>query len=274
MQFKGKSVLAYFWPRKHFDLLIQMTQREIQQRYKGSWLGMGWSMITPLIMLVVYTFVFQSVFQARWPGMIQESNSGVQFALNLFVGIIFFTLFSDVMTRSPSIISQQPNLVKKVVFPLELLPWVIVLSALFQAMISFAILLIGTWLLLGSLPLSLLCLPLLLLIFLPLLFGMAWGLSGLGVYLPDTQHLTAMITTPLMFLSPVFYPISMLPEWAQPWLILNPLTVMIEAGRAIFFGSQWPALSLMLAYTLVALLILLIGALSFRKLRRGFADVL
>lgn len=267
-------MLAYFWPTKHFDLLIQMTQREIQQRYKGSWLGMGWSMITPLIMLVVYTFVFQTVFQARWPGMMQESNSGVHFALNLFVGIIFFTLFSDVMTRAPAIISQQPNLVKKVVFPLELLPWIIVLSALFQAFISFAILLAATWLLLGSVPTSVLYLPLLLLVFLPLLFGMAWGLAGLGVYLPDTQHLTAMITTPLMFLSPVFYPISMLPDWAQPWLNLNPLTVIIEAARAIFLGSQWPASGTMIAYTLAALCIFVLGALCFHKLRRGFSDVL
>ena len=267
-------MLAYFWPKKHFDLLIQMTLREIQQRYKGSWLGMGWAIITPLIMLVVYTFVFQSVFQARWPGMELETHSGVQFALNLFVGIIFFTLFSDVMTRSPGIISQQPNLVKKVVFPLELMPWVIVLSALFQAMISFIILIAGTWLLLGSVPLSAIYLPLLILFFLPLLFGMAWGLAGLGVYVPDMQHLTAMITTPLMFLSPVFYPISMLPEWAQPWLNLNPLTLVIEAGRAIFFGSQWPEWSLMLAYVVVAFCCLIIGALSFHKLRKGFADVL
>ncbi|OPX56612.1 hypothetical protein BTE48_03970 [Oceanospirillum multiglobuliferum] len=267
-----RPVLAYFWPKQHFGLLYQLVQRDIRQRYKGSWLGMGWSLITPLIMLSVYTFVFQFVFKARWPGA--ETGQGLEFALNLFAGLIFFTLFSDVMTRASSTITQQPNLVKKVVFPLHLLSWVVVLSALFQAVISLGILALGTLILRGEISVQFIYISLIILVFLPLLLGMAWGLAALGVYLPDTQHLTAMATAPLMFLSPVFYPVSMLPDWAQGWINLNPLTLIIEATRASALGTSWPSLENMLFYVLAALIVGVLGASGFQKLRKGFADVL
>ncbi|WP_417595252.1 ABC transporter permease [Oceanospirillum sp.] len=268
-------MLTYFWPKEYFGLLFQMTQRDVVQRYKGSWLGIGWSIITPLMMLAVYTFVFQFVFQARWPGVVAEStNSGVHFALNLFAGLIFFTFFSDVMTRAPGAILNQPNLVKKVVFPLQLLPWIVVLSSGFQALISLGVLLLGASLLAGGIPGNIIYLPLLLLIFIPMLLGMALAFGALGVYFTDTQHIVAMITAPLMFLSPIFYPVSMLPDWAQQWIHLNPLTLIIELSRTVFLGSPWPEISSLVIFSLFSVATAIMGAFLFAKLRRGFADVL
>ena len=265
---------TYLWPIKHLSLLLQMTRRDVVQRYKGSWLGIGWSIITPLLMLVVYTFVFQSVFQARWPGAQAEDSSGLHFALNLFAGLIFFTLFSDVITRSPGAIANQPNLVKKVVFPLQLLPWVVVLSSGFQALLSLGVLLLATSLFQGALPGNLIYLPALVLLFIPLLLGLAWLCAALGVYFTDIQHIASLITAPLMFLSPVFYPVSMLPSWAQEWIYLNPLTLIIELSRSVFLAAPWPESHLILIYWVVSMLTLIIGAAAFAKLRRGFADVL
>ncbi len=264
-------MFSYFWPVQHRHLLQQLTRREIQAKFRNSWLGLGWSVITPIAMLLVYVLVFQSVFKARWPGVEQSASA---FGLNLFSGLILFTWFSDVVTRSPRLVAENPNMVTKVVFPLHLLSWVTLLSASFQAMISFTVLIIGMVILGTPLTWSLLLLPMLLAVFVLVLLGFSWLLSGLGVYLPDSQHLIAMLITPLLFLSPVFYPVSMLPEWLQGVIIFNPLTLMIEAVRAAVLGGDWPNLYYLAAYTVAALGLAILGALAFKKLRKGFADVL
>lgn len=264
-------MLSYFWPVQHRHLLQQLTRREIQAKFRNSWLGLGWSVITPIAMLLVYVLVFQSVFKARWPGVEQSASA---FGLNLFSGLILFTWFSDVVTRSPRLVADNPSMVTKVVFPLHLLSWVTLLSSSFQAMISFTVLIIGMVILGTPLTWSLLLLPVLLVVFVLVLLGFSWLLSGLGVYLPDSQHLVGMLITPLMFLSPVFYPVAMLPEWLQGVIIFNPLTLMIEAVRAAVLGGDWPNLYYLAAYAAAALGLAVLGALAFKKLRKGFADVL
>lgn len=264
-------MLSYFWPYRYGNLLRQLTRREIQAKFKNSWLGLGWAVITPVAMLVVYVFVFQSVFKARWPGVEQ---SAVAFGLNLFTGLILFTWFSDVITRSPKLVTDNPNMVTKVVFPLHLLTWVTLLSSSFQAGISFAVLILGIVLLGGSITWSILFLPVLLIVFAFLLLGFSWFLAGIGVYFPDSQHLTTVMVTPLLFLSPVFYPVSLLPEWIQGVIIFNPLTIIIESVRASVLGGDWPNLYYLAAYIVCALIFSLFGALSFKKLRKGFADVI
>ncbi len=264
-------MFSYFWPAQHRHLLQQLTRREIQAKFRNSWLGLGWSVVTPIAMLLVYVFVFQSVFKARWPGVEQSATA---FGLNLFSGLILFTWFSDVVTRSPRLVAENPNMVTKVVFPLHLLSWVTLLSSSFQAMISFTVLIIGIAVLGGPLTWSMLLLPLLLAIFVLVLLGFSWLLSGLGVYLPDSQHLVTLLITPLMFLSPIFYPVSMLPEWLQGVIVFNPLTLMIEAVRAALLGGDWPSLYYLAAYTAAALGLAILGAWAFKKLRKGFADVI
>lgn len=260
----------YFWPKKHGYLLKQLTRREIQVKFRNSWLGLGWAVITPLAMLLVYVLVFQSVFKARWPGVEQ---SAAAFGLNLFSGLILFTWFSDVVTRSPRLVAENPNMVTKVIFPLHLLTWVTLLSSGFQAVISFTVLIIGIALLGETITWSLLLLPLLLVVFVFVLLGISWFLAGVGVFLPDSQHLITMLVTPLLFLSPVFYPVAMLPEWLQGLILLNPLTLMIEAVRAVLLGGVWPNLGYLAIYCVAAFLVALLGAWSFKKMRKGFADV-
>lgn len=267
-------MVSYLWPKQYFSLLLQMTRREVAQRYRGSWLGVSWAVITPLLMLMVYTFVFQSVFQARWPGVVDDANSGLHFALNLFAGLILFGFFSDVITRAPGAIVNQPNLVKKVVFPLHLLPWIVVLSAGFQALISLVVLLLGAVLLTGGIPEHLIYLPVLFLLFVPFVLGLSLAAAALGVFFTDAQHVAALLTAPLMFLSPVFYPVSMLPLWAQEWIYFNPLTLMIELSRAVFLDSPWPEPSLLIIFGMVSFLTAVLGVIVFAKLQRGFADVL
>ena len=264
-------MFSYFWPAQHFHLLQQLTRREIQAKFRNSWLGLGWAVITPLAMLLVYVFVFQSVFNARWPGVEQSAAS---FGLNLFAGLILFTWFSEIATRSPRLVAENPNMVTKVVFPLHLLTWVALFSSGFQALISFILLIIGIVLLGGSLPWTVVLLPLLLVVFVFILLGMSWLFAGLGVYLPDSQHLVNMLVTPLLFLSPIFYPVSKLPEWLQGAILFNPMTIMIEAVRAALLGSAWPNLYYLAIYCVVAFLVALFGAWSFKKLRKGFADVI
>lgn len=262
---------SYVWPFVQAGLLGQMTRREIQQKFKGSWLGLGWLLVTPLAMLAVYTFVFQSVFKARWPGAEADSMT---FALNLFAGLIVFNWFGDVFTRAPQLILEQTNLVKRVIFPLPILAWMVVLSSLFQALLSMAVLVTGQLIFDQQLPSELWALPLVLLMFMPWLLGLSWLLSAIGVYLQDTRHLVAMILPPILFLSPIFYPVSALPAMAQGLIIFNPLTVMIESLRAALLNGPWPTPEALLIYTASGLLVALIGAGVFARLRGGFADVL
>jgi lipopolysaccharide transport system permease protein len=252
-------------------LILQMTRREIAMRYRGSVIGLAWSFINPLLMLVVYTFVFSVVFKARW-GVQNESRT--DFAIILFTGMIVFGLFAEIVNRSPSQIVSNANYVKKVVFPLEILSWVSLGSVLFHSLVSLAVLLLAQLIINFSLPWTVVLFPLILL---PLIFaslGAAWFLAALGVYVRDIGQITAVFTTVLMFVSAVFYPVSALPESYQAWLRFNPLVPIItESRKVLIFGSlpDWSWLGVAL---LMGLVIAFAGFWWFQKTRKGFADVL
>jgi len=248
-----------------------MIRREVAGRYRGSLMGLAWSFLNPLLMLAVYTFVFGSVFKAKW-GVAHESTSG--FALVLFSGMIVHGLMAECLTRAPALILDNVSYVKKVVFPLEILPWVMVGSALFHTLVSLLILVTANLLMFGRLSWTVSLLPVVLLPFLLFLMGLVWFLAGLGVYLRDIRQVMGVLTTMLMFLAPVFYPISALPPAVQPWVWLNPLTAVIEAVRAVVLHGQMPAWLPLGAYALVALVVFLVGFTWFQKTRRGFGDVL
>jgi len=256
----------------HRALIAQMTRRDIVGRYKGSLLGLAWSFFNPLLMLAVYTFVFSFVFKARWG--ISEEASKADFALVLFVGLILHTLFAEVLTRAPGHVLANANYVKKVVFPLEVLTVINLGAAMFHALVSFAVLLVAMLSLMGIPDWSILFVPLTVLPMVPLILGIGWILTSLGVYLRDIGQFIGIITTSLLFLAPVFYPVTSLPPEYRFWINLNPITVPIEATRqVILFGQlpNWTALSL---YTMVALLTCWLGFYWFQKTRKGFADVL
>ena len=254
------------------NLIWQMTRREIAARYRGSIIGLAWSFITPLLMLIVYTFVFSVVFKSRWGTDANESQA--DFAITLFAGLIVFGLFSEIVNRAPRQIISNPNYVKKVVFPLEILSWVYLGSVLFHSLVSLVVLLVAQLMINRSLPWTILLFPLVLL---PLIFaslGVTWFLAALGVYIRDIGQITTVFTTVLMFLSAIFYPLSALPERYQFWLRLNPLVVIItESRKVLIFGNtpDWPRLGIAL---LVGLLMAFAGFWWFQKTRKGFADVI
>ena len=261
---------------QHRELLWQLSKRSIESRYRGSLLGRAWSLITPLLMLAVYTFVFSSVFRARW-GDLQEIGP-LAFAINLFTGLIVFNLFSEVLNQSPDLMLRNSNLVTKVVFPLELLPAASVISALFNATTSVSVLIlfqIANSILGGEPPhIEILWLPL---IWTPLLAGclaLSWITSALGVYLRDLGQITNVATNLLLFMSAVFYPLSALPVQWQPVLFLNPLVPIIEQTRLVVVTGRGPGMNYLTVGFTVAIIACEMSYRFFRKARRGFADVL
>jgi lipopolysaccharide transport system permease protein len=262
----GKSLLF------HHELVLQMVKREVVGRYKGSVVGLGWSFFNPLFMLAVYTFAFSVVFNARW-GMGGE-ESKTQFALVLFVGMIVHGLFAEALNRAPGLIVGNVNYVKKVVFPLEILPVVSMGAALFHSLISLSVLLVVFAIINGYLNWTAVFIPIVMLPLIILALGLAWMLASLGVFLRDIGHTISIITTVLMFLSPVFYPLTAVPEQFRTFIIANPLTFIIEQARDVLIWGNLPNWSGLGVYTLIAAAIAWAGYAWFQKTRKGFADVL
>ncbi len=263
------ALFASFWRNRR--LILQMSQREVVGRYRGSVMGLAWSFFNPVLLLSVYTFVFSTVFKSRW-GTGGESKT--VFAIMLFVGMIMHGLFAECVNRAPALILGNVNYVKKVVFPLEVLPWVAMGSTLFHSGVSVLVLLTAQLILSHSLPWTFVLLPL---IALPLVFvtmGFSWFLAATGVFMRDIAQTTGIFTTVLMFLSPVFYPITSLPKEYQGWMQLNPLAFIIVQARQVLILGNMPDWSRLAIYSAASLLIAWLGFWWFQKTRKGFADVL
>lgn len=265
-----QAMLAGLW--RHRQLIWQMTRREVSARYRGSLLGLAWSFLNPMFMLLVYTFVFSVVFKARWGTDLNESK--IDFAILLFAGMIVFGVFSETMNRAPGLIVSNVNYVKKVVFPLEILPWVSLGSVLFHSLVSLGVLLTLQLLVKLTLPWTILLFPLVILPLILACLGLAWFLAALGVYVRDISQITSVLTTVLMFLSAVFYPISALPETYQGWLRLNPLVLIISESRNVLILGRLPDWGSLGLAMLVGLVMAQAGFWWFQKIRKGFADVI
>jgi len=250
---------------------MHMVGREVVGRYKDSVLGLSWALFHPVFMLSVYTFVFSVVFKARWVTNGEESR--IQFAVVLFAGMIVHGLFSEVLNRAPTLILSNVNFVKKIVFPLEILPVIAIGTALFHCFVSVLVLLTAFALFNGFLHWTLLFMPLIILPLTILTLGLAWILSSLGVFLRDVGQTMGIITTILMFLSPVFYRVDSLPVEARPWLMVNPLTFIIEQTRDVLIWGRMPDWNGLGIYTAIALFVMWAGYAWFQKTRKGFADV-
>lgn len=235
-------------------------------------MGVMWSFLNPLFLLLVYTFVFSVVFKAKWGTDLNESKS--QFAILLFVGMIIHGLLAETLNRAPTLILANVAYVKKIIFPLEILPVVAIGVALFHAFVSVVILLCAFLLTHGYLQWTVVLLPLVVLPLVVLTLGVAWLLASLGVFLRDVAHPVSLLTTVLLFASPVFYPISALPEFVRPWLLLNPLTFILEQARAVLIFGQTPNWGGLAIYMAVAMAIAWTGYAWFQKTRKGFANVL
>lgn len=254
-------------------LIVRMIKREVVGRYKGSAFGLAWSLFNPIFMLVVYTFVFSEIFKSRWGG-VGGDESKTQFAVVLFVGMIVLSLFSEVLNRAPGLILANVNYVKKVVFPLEILPVIAMGAALFHALVSLGVMLAAFALFNGYLHWTAIFIPLVLLPLVILTMGLAWMLASLGVFLRDVGQTIGLITTVLMFLSPVFYPVTAVPERFRPFIMANPLTFIIEQAREVLIWGHLPNWLDLGAYTLAAVATAWAGYAWFQKTRNGFSDVL
>lgn len=263
------EMCASLWRNR--QLIKASAKREVLGRYRGSVMGILWSFFNPLFMLAVYTFVFSVVFKARWN---TGSDSKTEFALVLFAGLIVFNLFAECINRAPVLILQNVNYVKKVVFPLEILPSVTMLSAFFHGLISLGVWLLAYVVFFGLPHATALYLPLIILPYLLFIMGLSWALASLGVFLRDVSQFIGVITTVLMFLSPIFYPATALPEDYRHLLFLNPLTPVIEQTRDVLFWGKSPDFFMLGIYWGTATMIACLGFAWFQKTRKGFADVL
>jgi len=256
---------------KNRVLIAALAKRDIASRYKGSMLGMFWSILNPLLMLAIYTFVFSEIFRMRWAGV--SENPG-DFALMLFAGMLLFTFFSECVNRAPGLLVSNPNLVKKIVFPLEVQAWVSVVSGLFQTLVSLVVLLAAFLFLKGIPPWTALLVPV---VFVPLslvVLGLSWFLSSLGVYLRDIGQVVGHLVMMTMFLSPLFYPVTAIPEKFRPLFYLNPLTMLMGQARKVLILGELPDWTSLGIYTLGALAFAWFGFWWFQRTRRGFADVI
>jgi lipopolysaccharide transport system permease protein len=253
-------------------LVTQFTRREIEGRYRGSALGLLWTLINPLTLLATYTLVFGGVFKARWP---EARGAGLtEFALALFCGLVAYNLLNECVSRAPLLIIAVPNYVRKVVFPLEVLPLSVLGSSLFHALASLAVLLAVRVATGGTLAWTLLLLPL---VALPLLFvslGLSWFLAGLGVYLRDIGYVTGLVMQVLLFATPIFYPSSALPPWVVSLIRVNPLVDVVENLRRVLLWGRTPEWIPLAAWIAITGAVLLLGYAWFMQTKRGFPDVL
>lgn len=262
------EMAASLW--RHRALAAALVRREVVGRYRGSVLGLAWSFFNPLFMLAIYTVVFSTIFRARWTG-VEESKA--DFAILLFVGMIVHGLFAECANRAPGLILGNVNYVKKVVFPLEIFPWVAFGSALFHAAVSLAVLLLAQVVIRHQMPWTIVLFPLVLLPLVFMTLGVSWFLAALGMYIRDIGQGIGIVTTALLFLSPVMYPVSAVPESLRKWLYMNPLTYIIEEGRNTLIFGRVPEAGPWLLMLLAGLLVAWAGFAWFQKSRVGFADV-
>lgn len=256
---------------RNWELIRSSVKRDVLGRYRGSVLGLLWSFFNPLLMLAVYTFVFSQVFKARWSA---DSTSKTEFALVLFAGLIVFNLFSECVNRAPGLVLSNQSYVKKVVFPLEILPIVGLLSALYHTIVSLGVWFAAYLLFFGVPHITALYLPLIIIPFCFFIIGLSWALASLGVFLRDVSQFIGVLTTVLMFMSPIFYPAAALPESYRHLIYLNPLTSVIEQTREVLFWGRAPDFLFLGIWWIEALVIAWLGFVWFQSTRKGFADVL
>lgn len=254
----------------HRGLIARLGRREIEARYRASMLGFAWAFIVPAAMVAVYTFIFAVVLQARWSGLGEGTTS---FAVFLLSGLILHQYFAECVGRAPGLVVENQNYVTKVVFPLEILPWVAVLVPFLGAAIGFGLLVTLRVLTIGLPAPTILLAPLPFLLLLPMVLGLAWGLAAIGVFVRDLGQAIPVILQAMLFLGPVLYPISVVPAPFATLLYVNPVTVPIELMRALLIGGDVNFVHIAI-YALAALFVCWFGYAGFIRLKGAFADVL
>lgn len=268
---KIKKINFQLW--KYRELTLELALRELRTRYRGSFLGFIWSLIVPILMLIIYTYIFSVVFQARWQ-LNGSPTTSTEYALIMFVGITVFNIFSEVVNRCTTLIPTIPNFVKKVAFPLEIYPVVILLSTLIITFVNIILIIISNLILSGIVSKTIFLLPL---AYLPLIFlalGFGWFLASLGVFIRDLGQIIPVILTIIFFLSPIVYPLDMVPRTLQPIIYLNPLTSIVDGFRQVLLWGRALPWSDWAICTSSSFLLSILGYIWFVRTKKGFADVL
>jgi lipopolysaccharide transport system permease protein len=264
------AMLRSLWRQQ--ALIRQIGRRDVVSRYKGSYLGIVWSLITPLVMLFVYAFVFSVIFKSRWGTT--SSQSQVDFALTLFCGLLAYNVFAEVITRAPTLVVSNPSYVKKVVFPLEALPVAALFTALVNCAAGLGVLLVAWLVVHHTLSSTIWLFPLMLLPLCLLSLGLGWFLASLGVFIRDITHPVGVLVQVLLFMSGIFFPMTALPPKFQHILLLNPLVSLIENIRRTVLWGQWPVWRWWIIGLVGSLVVLQLGYYWFMRSRKAFADVL
>lgn len=263
-------IVIHLW--NYHYIIRQLTIKEVIGRYRGSFLGLGWSIINPLLMLCVYTLVFSVIFKAKW-GM-SPGGGKVMFALILFMGLIVFGIFAEMVNAAPSLMLANINFIKKVVFPLEILPVVKLFSTLINALLNFIVLLLGVIIVQHNVPWTILLLPVVLLPMILFALGCSYFLASLGVFIRDIESFVNILVTVLFFLSPIFYPIEAVPENLRIFCQMNPIGIFVENARMVVLWGMLPDWIIYFLSLVFSLLILILGFLWFMKSKKAFADVI
>ena len=256
---------------EHRFVIGQLVKRAILGRYRGTVLGLLWSLVTPLLLLAVYTFVFGTILQVRWDS---QSGGNAEFAAILFSGMLVHGILAECLTQASTLIVANPQYVKKVVFPLEALPWVTVISAFFQGVISTGILLAYLFFVQGGIPWTAVLFPIPLFVLAFVCIAVGWLISATAVYLKDIAQMMGLLSTVLFFMAPILYPKTALPVEFQNLLYLNPLTYIIEQFRAVVLWGELPNWNGLALYGIASVAIAWMSLAWFQKTRKGFADVL
>lgn len=252
------------------EIIRILTWRDFQARYRGSLAGLLWSIIQPLMTMTIYTLVFSSFLQVRF----NSSDSPFTFAVYLLCGLLPWNNFSEGLAQSTTIIRSNSNLVKRVVFPLEILPLNLSMSGMIQQLIGLCLLLPLALIVTGKLGLALFFLPVLLVIQLLLFTGINWIWASISVYIPDIRHATPALTMVLMFMTPILYPENVVPAWAS-WIVqINPIAYLVRMMRGLIMDNALPTLAEFGGVTLVCLLVFMIGYSWFMHTKSTLVDFL
>jgi lipopolysaccharide transport system permease protein len=254
---------------RHHYLISQFVRRDVLLKYRGSYLGIGWSFLYPLLLLAAFTLIFGGVLGARWGGQ----KSQLELALFIYCGLVVFTPFAEIASTTPRLLHANQVYVKKILFPTEILPVIALLSASVHACVNLGILIIAAACA-GQLHATTLLLPIILLPVWLLTLGAAWFLAAAGCFVRDLVHVMPVLTQLLLFLSPVFYPADVAPPLLRQFHMISPLAVAIQDTRAALLDGTAPRWDIWLAMLITGMLVAVLGYLFFCRSKEEFADVL
>lgn len=256
---------------EHGSLLMEMTKREIQGRYRGASFGLWWALLSPFLVLCVYVTSFGFVMKSKWP---HAGDGHAGYALILYAGLIVHGFFAECISRAPRLVLDNPNFVKRVIFPLDVLPWAMILSAAFHALLNMLVFTLLYFLSSGLPPWTVVLFPLVVLPFVLFTTGLVWFLASLGVYLRDISQITGVVIMATLFLSSAIVPLDAVPARYQTLFQLNPLTFIVDQAREVALWGNQPDWLGLAQYALKAIIFMYLGHAWFRATRAGFADVI